>query len=162
MTTPSPEPERNKDRGSRSAARLGAVQALYQIDATGAARAEVIAEFLEHRLGREVDGELYKAADTRFFTEIVGGTVERLAEVDDIMASAVSKAWPLDRLEAIMKAVLRAAIYELVARPDVPPKVVINEYVDVAHAFFEGREPGFVNAVLDHVARQLGVGQAAD
>lgn len=145
--------------GFRSAARLGAVQALYQIDATGAGCDAVIDEFLTLRLGCEIDGDLYKAADRVFFTEIVAGASGRLAELDALLAPVLSKEWPLHRLEAIMKAMLRAGIYELAARPDVPVKVVINEYVDIAHAFYAGREPGFVNGILDRIARQLREGE---
>lgn len=145
--------------GSRSAARLGAVQALYQIDATGAGRDEVIDEYLTHRLGREIDGDLYKAADRAFFAEIVAGASDRLPELDALLAPVLNEEWPLGRLEAIMKAMLRAGIYELAARPDVPVKVVINEYVDIAHAFYAGREPGFVNGILDRIARQLREGE---
>ncbi len=145
------------DLDSRSAARLGAVQALYQMEQSGddAVPDVVISEFLEHRLGREVDGMLFAEADKDLFADIVGGVAQRRAEIDAAITGALSKNWKLKRLEIIMASVLRCGTYELMARPDIPTAVVIDEYMDVAHAFYPGDEPAFVNGVLDRLAREL-------
>ncbi|HIF09138.1 MAG TPA: transcription antitermination factor NusB [Sneathiellales bacterium] len=140
---------------ARSAARLAAVQALYQIQISGGASREVVREFVTHRLGTEIEGDVYIAADTDFFSDLVIGTERRLQEIDKLIAHALSSNWSLDRLERLMRAVLRAGTYELVARPDVPTKVIIDEYVDVAHAFFSEKEPGFVNGVLDRLGKSV-------
>ncbi len=136
----------------RSVARLSAVQALYQIDLGGGAADAVIAEFVRHRLGREVDGQHYGEADAALFSDIVKGVSLRRADVDRAIAAALTPDWPLERLEVTLRAILRAGAYELLARPDVPVRVVISEYLDVAHAFFAAKEPGLVNGVLDRVA----------
>jgi N utilization substance protein B len=141
--------------GRRGLARLAAVQALYQIELTSADPGAVVAEFLAHRLGREIDGDQYADADRGFFADLVKGCVERRADVDAIVAASLPTDWPLARLESVLRAILRAGSYELLARSDVPARVVINEYVEIAHAFFSGKEPGMVNGVLDHVARRL-------
>ncbi|MFQ5535396.1 MAG: transcription antitermination factor NusB [Sphingomonadales bacterium] len=154
------DPARKKRHGSRSAARLGAVQALYQASATGEGGDLVVDEFLRLRLGREIDGDLYKDADIAFFTDLVHGVLQRQAAVDRALTSALDANWPLDRLEAIIRAMLQAGTYELLARPDVPEKVVIDEYVDIAHAFYGGSEPGFVNGVLDRIVKKLARRQA--
>jgi transcription antitermination protein NusB len=139
----------------RSAARLAAVQALYQIDLGGAAPEAVIAEFRVHRFGREIDGENYGDADTALFAEIVTGVVARQAELDRALSGALTPDWPLERLETVLRAILRAGAFELLALAEVPARVVISEYLDIAHAFFAGKEPGLVNGVLDHIAHRL-------
>jgi transcription antitermination protein NusB len=145
----------------RSVARLLAVQALYQVEinkveTTGAAAIDgVIAEFVKHRLDQEIEGENYGEADRVLFADIVRGSSSRQAELDGMISAALSDEWPLHRLETILRAIMRAGAYELVARADVPPRVVISEYLDVAHAFFAGKEPGMVNGVLDRLARVL-------
>ena len=139
----------------RSVARLAAVQALYQIDLSGAPPAAVIAEFQKHRLGREQDGENYGEADTVLFVDIVNGVITRQADLDRALSAALTADWPLERLETVLRAVLRAGAYELMARIDVPARVVISEYLDIAHAFFAGKEPGLVNGVLDRIAHVL-------
>jgi len=139
----------------RSVARLAAVQALYQIDLSGAPPAAVIAEFQKHRLGREQDGENYGQADTALFADIVNGVIARQADLDGALSGALTADWPLERLETVLRAVLRAGAYELLARTDVPARVVISEYLDLAHAFFAGKEPGLVNGVLDRIAHML-------
>ncbi len=139
----------------RSAARLAAVQALYQIDMGGAAPDSVIAEFVRHRLGREVDGDQYGDADPTLFADIVKGVIARQADLDRMISSVLTPDWPLERLETVLRAVLRAGTYELLARSDVPARVVISEYLDIAHAFFAGKEPGLVNGVLDRIAHVL-------
>jgi len=145
----------------RSVARLLAVQALYQIELSnieaggGAGADAVIAEFVKHRLGQEIEGENYGEADRALFVDIVRGASARQGELDGMISSALSEEWPLHRLETILRAILRAGAYELLGRADVPPRVVISEYLDVAHAFFAGKEPGMVNGVLDRLARVL-------
>ncbi len=139
----------------RSVARLGGVQALYQIELAGTGAEATIEEFVRYRLGAEVEGGELAAVDTKLFADIVCGTWDRRAEIDALLESALDEPWRLARLERVVRATLRAGVYELTARPDVPARVVINEYVDVAHAFFDGGEPGFVNGVLDRLARDL-------
>ncbi|MDA0339221.1 MAG: transcription antitermination factor NusB [Proteobacteria bacterium] len=148
-------------KGSRSAARLGAVQALYQIESAGEPTELVISEFRAWRLGKEIDGDLYAPADEEFFADIVSGTYERLADIDPVIVAALSKGWTLARIERLVLSVIRAGAYELLVRPDVPTPVIINEYLDIAHAFFGQNEPGFVNGVLDRIARQVRPDNAA-
>ena len=150
---PTPRPPTALRR--RSVARLAAVQALYQIDLSGAPPAAVVAEFQKHRLGREQDGENYGEADIVLFADIVNGVIARRADLDSALSGALTADWPLERLETVLRAVLRAGAYELLARTDVPARVVISEYLDIAHAFFSGKEPGLVNGVLDRIAHQL-------
>ena len=144
-----------KSGGARSAARLAAVQALYQIDKSGGPATRVVEEFLEHRLGREIDGDVYARADETLFADVVRGVCERLGEIDPLIIGALSADWPMERVELVIRMVLRAGVYELLARPDVPAAVIISEYVDVTHAFYGGNEPGFVNGVLDRIARAV-------
>jgi len=141
--------------GRRGLARLAAVQALYQIEVTAADPGAVVSEFLVHRLGREIDGDQYAEADRGFFAELVKGCSERRGDVDGIVASVLPPDWPLARLESVLRAILRAGTYELLARSDVPARVAMNEYVEIAHAFFSGKEPGMVNGVLNGIARTL-------
>jgi transcription antitermination protein NusB len=139
----------------RGAARLAAVQALYQMDIAGAGLNDVLAEFESHWLGNEVEGEKYLPAEAAFFRDVVSGVVRDQARLDPLIDEALSKGWPLKRIDAILRAVLRAGSYELEHRKDVPGRVVVSEYVDVAHAFVEKDETGMVNAVLDQIARQF-------
>lgn len=160
MTEPTAESQLSPQRdptgaGKRGLARLAAVQALYQIELTSANAGAVVSEFLAHRLGREIDGDQYAEADRGFFADLVKGCTERREDVDAIVASSLPPDWPLARLESVLRAILRAGTYELLARADVPPRVAINEYVEIAHAFFSGKEPGMVNGVLDRIARTL-------
>lgn len=140
-------------RSGRSAARLAAVQALYQMEVGGADVETVILEFLSERFGQEIDGEEYLAADQKLFAELVRGVVAWQFEIDPLVARTVSADWALPRLDATLRALIRTAAYELMARMDIPVKVVLSEYIDIAHAFFSGDEPGFANGVLDKVAR---------
>ena len=137
----------SKDREARRAARLAAVQALYQMELAGAGANEVIEEFVEHRFPGD------EPTDAEYFTAIVEGVPPHQSEIDRSVAGCLSSDWKLERVDSILRAILRAAAYELVARRDVPAKVVIDEYVGIAHDFFEGGEPGFVNAALDRLAR---------
>lgn len=139
----------------RSAARLAAVQALYQCESSTQSAREIIDEFIAHRLGREIEGATYAEADTAFFADLVGGVSSRRDEIDALVAGSLTAEWSPERLDRTLRAVLRAGAYELLVRIDVPARVVINEYVDVAHAFFAGPEPGLVNGVLDDLGRKL-------
>ena len=138
----------------RGAARLAAVQALYQMEMAGTGLDEILAQFESHWLGREVEGEQYLPAEAAFFRAIVSGVVENQRELDPKIDAALSAGWPLKRVEAILRSVLRAGAYELAGRTDVPVRVIVSEYVDIAHAFVDRTETGMVNAVLDQLARQ--------
>jgi len=145
----------DKKANRRGAARLAAVQALYQMDIAGSGINDIFAEFESHWLGGEVEGEKYLPAEAAFFRDIVAGVVRDQARLDPMIDEALSKGWPLKRIDAILRAVLRAGSYELEHRLDVPGRVVVSEYVDVANAFVEREETGMVNAVLDQIARQF-------
>ena len=139
----------------RGAARLAAVQALYQMDLAATPLSEILAEFESHRLGREIEGDEYLPAEAAFFRDVVGGVVADQRRLDPIIDAALQKGWPLKRIETVLRAILRAGAYELDKKRDVPARVVITEYVDVANAFVDRDETGMVNAVLDQLARQL-------
>lgn len=143
----------------QSAARLAAVQALYQIDHSGAPASIVLEEFLRYRLGDSFDTEKDVAPDKSLFTQLVRGVTGRSAEFDEMIVAALSDRWTLDRLEYILRAILRAGVYELDSRSKTPTRVIISEYVDVAHAFYQGQEPGMVNGILDRIARSLRPGE---
>lgn len=136
----------------RSAARLAAVQALYQMEMAETPLATVTREFIDHRLGMKLDGDEYAEADTSLFTSVVEGVVEHQARIDEEIALSLSQAWTLARLERLLRALLRAGAFELLFRGDTPPAAVINEYVDVAHAFFADNEPALVNGVLSAIS----------
>lgn len=138
---------------ARSAARLAAVQALYQLDMEATPLAKLLDEFHQHRLGAEIEGDQYAEAETAFFDDIVQGVSARRDEIDELLAGKLAAGWKIERLDKTMLQVLRAGIFELLARADVPTASVITEYVDVAHAFFEPREAKFVNGLLDAVAK---------
>ena len=144
--------------GARGTARLAAVQALYQMDLAQTDAEAVIGQFTVHRFGHEVDGAFYDQADEPLFRDLVLGVVRAQLTVDPLIASHLAKGWKLARIDAIIRAILRAGTYELKERPDIPVRVIINEYVDVAHAFFGGDEPGLVNAVLDAIGRDVRAG----
>ncbi len=153
--TPANQKQQLRAANQRGAARLAAVQALYQMDLGGATLPEIIAEYETHRLGKELDGEQYRDADAAFFREIVGGVVAGQRELDPAIDGALTGDWPLPRVDATLRAILRAGAFELSRRPDVPARVVISEYVEVAKAFFEDDVPAMVNAVLDTLARTV-------
>jgi N utilization substance protein B len=146
----------------RGAARLAAVQALYQMDLAGTGVNEIMAEFESHWLGGEVEGAKYLPAEAAYFRDIVSGVVREQSLLDPKIDAALSSGWPLKRIEALMRAVLRAGAYELAFRNDVPARVVMSEYVDVASAFVDKEETGMVNAVLDHLARDLRAAEATN
>ncbi|MDJ0512126.1 MAG: transcription antitermination factor NusB [Methyloceanibacter sp.] len=140
---------------ARSAARLAAVQALYQMDMTGIDLTDVVAEFQMHRLGQELEGDHYHAAEGEFFHDLVDGVVREQRQLDPMLDQQLAEGWRLNRVDSILRALLRSAAFELYIRDDVPARVVINEYVDIAHAFFSGEEPKVVNGVLDRLARKV-------
>lgn len=139
----------------RGAARLAAVQALYQMDIAGTSLNEILAQFEAHWLGGEVEGSKYLPAEAAFFRDVVSGTLREQRKIDPMVDKALSEGWPLRRIEALLRAVLRAGAYELDHRRDIPARVVVSEYVDVANAFVDRDETGLVNAVLDTLARKL-------
>ena len=139
----------------RSAARLAAVQALYQRDMRGTELAPLLHEFHRHRLGATVEDADYADADVDFFDDLVSGAVARADEIDALLAGKLAEGWALDRLDRPLKAILRVGAYELLARRDVPVGTVISEYLDVAHAFYDRRETGFVNGILDAIAKDV-------
>lgn len=144
---------------ARSTARLAAVQALYQIQMEGTALNKLLDEFHQHRLGREIDDEdhgeaTYAEAEVEFFDDLVRGVSARREEIDELLLARLADGWTLARLDKTMLQVLRAGAYELIARADVPTASAINEYVDVAKAFFDDREAKFVNGILDALAKE--------
>jgi N utilization substance protein B len=140
----------------RGVARLAAVQALYQLDVGGASITEVVAEFENLRLGKELDGEQYRDADAAFFRDVIAGVVREQRNLDPVIHTSLVTGWPLTRIDVTLRAILRCATYELMGRKDVPARVVITEYGDVARAFFgDGDEPRMVTGVLDNAARRL-------
>ena len=142
-----------KQGGARSASRLGAVQALYQMEMNDEHAQTVVAEFVDFRFGEVIEGDHYADADGDFFADLVTGVEKRMEEIDTHLEGSLSENWTLARIEPVARGILRAGIYELLARPDVPTSVIINEYVDVAKAFFEDSKPGFINGVLDRLAK---------
>jgi N utilization substance protein B len=138
---------------ARSAARLAAVQALYQQEMEGTPLPRLLTEFHNHRLGATIDDVEYIDAEVTFFDDIVAGVDARRTELDGLIADRLATGWSMERLDRPMRQILRAGAYELVARPDVPTASVISEYVDVAAAFYDKREKGFVNGVLDAIGK---------
>jgi transcription antitermination protein NusB len=155
------EAKQARKANKRGAARLAAVQALYQMDLAGTGLNEINAEFENHWLGGEVEGAQYLPAEAAFFRDIVAGVVREQTRLDPLIDAALSRGWPLKRIEAVLRAVLRAGAYELACRTDVPAQVVMAEYVDVAAAFVDDEETGMVNAVLDQLAHRLRAGEFA-
>jgi N utilization substance protein B len=143
------------NRQARAAARLGAVQALYQQQMEGTPLIQLLDEFHMHRLGAEIEGMQFNEAVRAFFDDVVKGTLARRDEIDTLLESKLAEGWTLARLDKTQLQILRAGTYELMARADVPTGTAISEYVDVAHAFFDAREAKFVNGVLDAVAKAV-------
>ena len=140
---------------ARAAARLAAVQALYQREMEGTPLAQLLHEFHHHRLGATIEDVEYADADVDFFDDLVAGVEARGEEIDRVIAAKLSAGWSIDRLDKPMRGILRAGTYELMARADVPTAAVISEYLDVADAFYDKREKGFVNGLLDAVAKDV-------
>jgi N utilization substance protein B len=150
-------PKKDPKANRRGAARLAAVQALYQMDIARTPLDDILAQFESHWIGREIEGAQYLPAEAAFFRDVVAGVVRQQRSLDPLIDEALASSWPLKRIDAILRAVLRAGAYELGHRSDVPARVVVSEYVDVADAFFDRNETGMVNAVLDQIARQYRV-----
>ena len=161
-SAPSERKSSERKANQRGAVRLAAVQALYQMDIAGTGINDILAEFESHWMGQEVEGNQYLPAEAAFFREVVGGVVREQRNLDPLIDAALAQSWPLKRIEAILRAVLRAGAFELGHRRDVPARVVVSEYVDVANAFVEREETGMVNAVLDALARGLRGPEFAD
>ena len=142
-------------RQHKAAARLAAVQALYQMEVAGKGVHEILAEFETHWIGGEIEGVQYEEADIELFRDIVQGVLGDQVAIDRAADKVLQQGWPLRRVEAVMRAILRAGVYELKSRADVPARVIITEYVDVAAAFLAASEVGMINAVLDRLARDL-------
>lgn len=145
-----------KPANQRGAARLAAVQALYQMDIGRISLEDTLAEFNAYRLGREIEGEQYLPADADFFRQIVSGVVKNQLTIDPRIDNALTDDWPVTRIDATLRAILRAAVFELLRRKDIPGRVVINEYMDVAKAFFEDDAPKMVNGVLNRIGKDEG------
>ena len=140
-------------RQDRSVARLAAVQALYQMEVSGVGVEAVVREFTDHRFNVDMEGSPLAEADEAFFAEIVRGVVANQVEVDHAIVRRLATGWRLERIDATARSILRVGAYELMRRTDVPIEIAIDEYVEIAKSFFEGPEPGFVNAALDGIAR---------
>jgi N utilization substance protein B len=156
MSAPNDKSDKGERKANRrGAARLAAVQALYQMDVAGTGIVEILGQFENHWIGREVEGEQYLPAEAAFFRDLVNGVIAEQRTLDPMIDGALQASWPLKRIETIIRAILRAGAFELDKKPDVPARVVVSEYVDVAHAFVDREEVGMVNAVLDQLARTL-------
>lgn len=156
MSTVSPQKPANK----RGAARLAAVQAIYQMDIAGTRLTDIVEEYEALRIGKEVDGQEYLEADLAWFRNLVSGVVNGQKDLDPMIHKTLPDDWPLSRIDTLLRSVLRCGVYELKHRSDVPTKVVIAEYIEIAKAFFEDEEPRLVNAVLDRLARETRMDEA--
>lgn len=162
--TPDTKPETTAEPAARAisprtGARLAVVQALYEMDVSGKGVLDALAEFEAFWIGQEVDGIAHPQAEPAFFRDLLRGTVEEQRLIDPKLDQALAQGWPLRRIEIVLRAILRAGAYELMFRKDVPAAAAISEYVDVAHSFYPGDEPGLVNAVLDRLAREVRPGE---
>ncbi|MEM6848692.1 MAG: transcription antitermination factor NusB [Pseudomonadota bacterium] len=155
MSVPNGKPRRSKAANKRAVARLAAVQALYQMDLTGQGARDIVKEFELFRLKQDLDGEILRAIDMGWFDGIVSGVVTHQRAIDQAIDDALKAGWPLARIDVTLRAVLRAGVFELMQRPEVPVRVALSEYVEVAKAFFGGDEPRLANGVLDHIARDV-------
>jgi len=154
-SAPAAEAERKLLAARRAGARLAAVQALYQMEQTEQSARSVVADFMEDRLGLNDEGEPVEEADPDIFRSIVLGVVDRQEEIDSAIMKRLAQGWKIERLDATSRAILRAAVHELVAEISLPSQIILDEYVSIAHAFFEGAEPKFINGLLDAVARDV-------
>lgn len=151
--TKTPKPAKKSRSATRTAARLAAVQALYQMDMAGADANQVIQEFLDHRLSETAGSDPAKETDGPFFKDVVLGVVRTQRSIDPVLNEHLAQGWHLSRIDSILRAILRSAAYEITEREDVPAKVIITEYLDIAHDFFDTEEPKVVNGILDRLAR---------
>jgi len=149
------QPASGKTANQRGAARLAAVQALYQMEVGHQSLEDTLSQFSAFHLGREIEGEQYLPADADFFRQIVGGVIKHQLLIDPAIDTALTDDWPVGRIDATLRAILRAAAFELLKRQDIPPGVVITEYVDVAKAFYEDDAPALVNGVLDAISKTV-------
>lgn len=152
---PSAPNDTPRKANKRGAARLAAVQALYQMDVAGTDLNDILAEFESHWIGREVEGEQYLPAQTSFFRSLVTGVLNEQRRIDPLIDGALAKGWPLKRVETMLRAILRAGTYELLCVEDVPARVIATEYADIGSAFLDKDETGMINAVLDQLGRQF-------
>jgi N utilization substance protein B len=155
MTSSEPTGNPQRPANQRGAARLAAVQALYQMDVGRQTLEDTLSQFNAHMLGREVEGEQYLPADADFFRQIVTGVIKSQLDIDPTIDKSLSSDWPVGRIDATLRAILRAAAFELLRRRDIPQGVVISEYVDIAKAFYEDDAPKLVHGVLDAIAKQV-------
>ncbi|UXN73141.1 transcription antitermination factor NusB [Devosia sp. A8/3-2] len=153
---PKRDPQSERPANQRGAACLAAVQALYQMDVGRATLRGHARPVRQLPLGREIEGEQYLPADADFFRQIVSGVTKHQLAIDPAVDRALADGWPVERVDATLRAILRAAAFELLRRKDIPPRVVITEYIDVAKAFYEDDATGMVNAALDAIAREAG------
>src|SRR5436190_22325540 len=147
------DPSITRPANQRGAARLAAVQALYQMDVGRQSLEDTLSQFNSHVMGREIEGEQYLPADADFFRQIVTGVIKSQLDIDPTIDNALTSDWPVGRIDATLRAILRAAAFELLRRRDIPQGVVISEYVDIAKAFYEDDAPKLVNGVLDTIAK---------
>jgi N utilization substance protein B len=145
--------EENKTTNKRTTARLAAVQAIYQMDVGDTTLEEILVEFSAFRLGKEIEGEQYLPADSDFFSQIVKGVIKNQLEIDPLIDASLNDEWHVSKIDSTLRAILRAGAFELLGRKDIPAKVVINEYVDIAKSFFDADVSGMVNGVLDNIAK---------
>ncbi|MCS6761771.1 MAG: transcription antitermination factor NusB [Candidatus Devosia symbiotica] len=154
VDTPKCDPQAERPANQRGAARLAAVQALYQMDIGRTSLEDTLAQFGSFHLGREIEGEQYLPADADFFRQIVSGVTKHQLAIDPAVDRALAKGWQVERVDATLRAILRAAAFELLRRKDIPTRVVITEYIDIAKAFYEDKAAGLVNGTLDAIARE--------
>lgn len=145
--------EEPKTANKRTIARLAAVQAIYQMDIGETSLEQILSEFLNYRLGKEIEGEEYLPADHDFFSQILKGVIKNQIEIDPLIDNSLNEDWHVTQIDSTMRAILRAGVYELNFRSDIPPKVAINEYVEIAKSFFDGKTSGMINAVLDRISK---------
>lgn len=153
MTSQNKKPELNVD--ARRAARLGAVQATYQMDLVGTPSEEVIDEFVDHRLGQELEGDVYNEADIEHFTNLIRGVVTDQVRIDRAIEDSLAEGWTMTRIDSTLRAILRCGVHELVNMTDIPAPVIVNEYIDLTKAFYDGPEPKFVNGLMDRIAKAV-------
>ena len=148
-------PTSGKTANQRGAARLAAVQALYGMEVGHQSLEDTLSQFSALHLGREIEGEEYLPGDADFFRQIMRGVIKAQLEIDPAIDAALTEDWPVTRIDATLRAILRCAAWELLKRQDIPPGVVITEYVDVAKAFYEDDAPALVNGVLDSISKTI-------
>ena len=147
--------ERQLRKARRSGARLAAIQALYQMEQTGQSGRSVIVDFLEDRLGLNDEGEPIEEADPDIFKEIINGVVDHQQKINAAIMQRLADGWRLERIDSTSRAILRAAVFELFEKREIATQIVLDEYVSIAHAFFDDAEPGFINGLLDNVAEDI-------